>query len=68
MIGDFGAGIKKLDKGQRQRDVAAALALTCRAENVRFLVTTGDNIYARGLFRTKSSGERRPTSKPCSIT
>jgi tartrate-resistant acid phosphatase type 5 len=57
VIGDFGVGVKKEDSGRRQRDLAAALRRTCETEDVRFLVTTGDNIYARGLLRTKSSGD-----------
>jgi tartrate-resistant acid phosphatase type 5 len=57
VIGDFGVGVKKEDKKRHQREIAAALRGTCEAEDVRFLVTTGDNIYAHGLFRTKSSGD-----------
>jgi tartrate-resistant acid phosphatase type 5 len=57
VIGDFGVGVKKEDQGRNQRAVAAALRRTCAAEAARFLVTTGDNIYARGLFREKSSGD-----------
>jgi tartrate-resistant acid phosphatase type 5 len=47
VIGDFGTGIKKPStRTRRQREVATALAQAAAAFDVRFVVTTGDNIYA----------------------
>ncbi|MET0647439.1 MAG: metallophosphoesterase, partial [Pyrinomonadaceae bacterium] len=51
VIGDFGVGIKKdKDRGQRQVAAALELAINSEQENVRFVLTTGDNIYRRGGF------------------
>lgn len=44
IIGDFGTGIKKKD--QPQRKVADVLKRAVDAHDVRFILTTGDNIYA----------------------
>jgi tartrate-resistant acid phosphatase type 5 len=44
VIGDFGVGIKK-DKDRGQRQIAAALEKAVNDENVRLILTTGDNIY-----------------------
>ena len=46
-LGDFGTGVRRpsTDK-RRQREVAAALEQAVDTEDVRLLVTTGDNIYA----------------------
>jgi hypothetical protein len=45
VIGDFGAGVKK--PGSKQQEVANALDAIARPRGVRFVVTTGDNIYAQ---------------------
>jgi tartrate-resistant acid phosphatase type 5 len=44
IIGDFGTGIKENDRPQRK--VADALKRAVDSEDVRFILTTGDNIYA----------------------
>jgi hypothetical protein len=44
IIGDFGTGIKESNRPQRQ--VAEALARAVDSHDVRFILTTGDNIYA----------------------
>jgi hypothetical protein len=47
VIGDFGTGIKKPSStSQRQREVATALARAADEFDARFVITTGDNIYA----------------------
>jgi hypothetical protein len=46
VIGDFGVGIKKDSPTRRQRAVARALEAVCGTEDVRLILTTGDNIYA----------------------
>src|SRR6266508_2975594 len=46
VIGDFGVGIRKSGPMKRQRQIAEALARAVRDERVRFVLTTGDNIYA----------------------
>jgi hypothetical protein len=46
-IGDFGTGIRTASTPDRQqREVAAALEQAVNANDVRLIVTTGDNIYA----------------------
>jgi tartrate-resistant acid phosphatase type 5 len=46
-LGDFGTGVRRPSKeGRRQREVAAALEAAVEREQVRLLLTTGDNIYA----------------------
>jgi tartrate-resistant acid phosphatase type 5 len=46
-IGDFGTGVRKPStEGRRQREVAAALESAVAQEDIRLLLTTGDNIYA----------------------
>jgi tartrate-resistant acid phosphatase type 5 len=60
VIGDFGVGIKKpSDDDHRQREVADALRIAAGEYDVRFLLTTGDNIYAgsRFLWITGSEGD-----------
>jgi hypothetical protein len=47
VIGDFGVGVRKDTPTRRQQQVANALRRTVESEGVRFLLTTGDNIYAR---------------------
>jgi tartrate-resistant acid phosphatase type 5 len=60
VIGDFGTGIRRPSTAlKRQREVALALQRAVETENVRLVLTTGDNIYAsrRFLLWTKDSGE-----------
>lgn len=46
-IGDFGTGIRRpSEEGRRQREVALALERAVNLQDVRLLLTTGDNIYA----------------------
>jgi tartrate-resistant acid phosphatase type 5 len=45
-IGDFGVGVKRESAKHRQQQVAAALQRAVDDEDVRFVITTGDNIYA----------------------
>ena len=46
VIGDFGVGMKDDKPDRRQQQVADALRLAVDTEDVRFVLTTGDNIYA----------------------
>jgi tartrate-resistant acid phosphatase type 5 len=46
VIGDFGVGVKKDSPTIRQQGVANAMRKICHSENVRLILTTGDNIYA----------------------
>jgi tartrate-resistant acid phosphatase type 5 len=46
IIGDFGVGIRKSSPTKRQREIGEALQLAVDAHDVRFVLTTGDNIYA----------------------
>ncbi len=46
IIGDFGVGIKKSSPARRQREIADALTKAVEQYNVRFVLTTGDNVYA----------------------
>ncbi len=46
VIGDFGVGMKKSSPTKRQREVGEALAVAVVEHDVRFLLTTGDNVYA----------------------
>src|SRR5262249_41556900 len=61
VIGDFGRGVRKADKDERcQRQVAEAMTMAARVNDVRFIVTTGDNIYAKtflGIPTGKDSGD-----------
>lgn len=62
VIGDYGIGVKKeSDTEKRQLEVAKALKKAIKDHNVRFLLTTGDNIYAKkgflGLFASDSGKE-----------
>ena len=46
-IGDFGTGVRKPStEARRQREVAAALEAAVGPDDIRLLLTTGDNIYA----------------------
>ena len=60
VIGDFGTGIRKPStRKKRQREVARALQKAVDAQDVRLILTTGDNIYAakRFLLWTRDSGD-----------
>lgn len=46
VIGDFGVGMKKQSSRHRQQEVADALRVAVDMHDVRFILTTGDNIYA----------------------
>jgi tartrate-resistant acid phosphatase type 5 len=50
VIGDFGVGVKKESDDRRQQQVAAALQLALETQDVRLVLTTGDNIYAGKKF------------------
>jgi tartrate-resistant acid phosphatase type 5 len=59
VIGDFGTGMRKPSTPlRRQREVARALVRAVNEQDVRLVLTTGDNIYAsrRFLLWTKDSG------------
>jgi tartrate-resistant acid phosphatase type 5 len=45
-IGDFGVGVRKHSAHRRQQQVANALRHAVDTENVRLILTTGDNVYA----------------------
>lgn len=48
VLGDFGTGVRKPSKSNsRQREVAEALEAAVDTHDVRVILTTGDNIYAR---------------------
>ena len=47
VIGDFGVGVRHDRPNRRQQQVANALHRMVEQEDVRFVLTTGDNIYAR---------------------
>ena len=46
VIGDFGIGVRHHSANRRQLQVAYALRRVVESQEVRFLLTTGDNIYA----------------------
>ena len=46
VIGDFGIGVRRSSPTRRQREIAAALTRAVERHDVRFILTTGDNIYA----------------------
>ncbi len=46
VIGDFGVGVRHDKPSRRQLQVAYALRREVDANDVRFILTTGDNIYA----------------------
>jgi tartrate-resistant acid phosphatase type 5 len=50
-LGDFGVGVSKPSTStRRQREVAVALERISIERNVRLILTTGDNIYARTVL------------------
>jgi hypothetical protein len=46
VIGDFGVGVRRSSDTRRQQQMADALRAAVDAEDVRLVLTTGDNIYA----------------------
>jgi hypothetical protein len=49
VIGDFGRGVKRASTDtSRQREIADALRLAVEEQDVRFVLTTGDNVYSGG--------------------
>jgi tartrate-resistant acid phosphatase type 5 len=46
IIGDFGVGIRKSSPTKRQKEIGDALLRAVDKFDVRFVLTTGDNIYA----------------------
>jgi tartrate-resistant acid phosphatase type 5 len=46
VIGDFGIGVRRSSPTRRQREIAEALLRAVDNHDVRFVLTTGDNIYA----------------------
>lgn len=60
VIGDFGRGVRKSSSGSRcQREVAEALEQAVGEREVRLILTTGDNIYAKTFLGipTGASGD-----------
>ena len=59
VIGDFGIGVRHHSADRRQLQVAYALRRIVDLEDVRLVLTTGDNIYAskRFLLWTGDSGD-----------
>ena len=61
VIGDFGTGMRKPSTLiRRQREVARALEHAVQQEDVRLILTTGDNIYAAKRF---CCGRKIPAAK-----
>jgi tartrate-resistant acid phosphatase type 5 len=46
VIGDFGVGMKRDSQDHRQQQIGDALRSTLDVHGIRFMLTTGDNIYA----------------------
>jgi hypothetical protein len=46
VIGDFGVGVRDDSPNRRQQQIADALRIAVDTEDVRLVITTGDNIYA----------------------
>jgi len=60
VIGDFGRGIRKAETEGHERcqlRVAEAMAAAAADNNVRFVLTTGDNVYAKNIFGSSSGDE-----------
>ena len=47
VIGDFGVGVKKDGEDRHQQRIGDALRAALDAHDIRFMLTTGDNIYAK---------------------
>lgn len=50
VIGDFGVGMKKESDDRRQQQIGNALLAALDGHDIRFILTTGDNIYAGKKF------------------
>jgi hypothetical protein len=46
VLGDYGTGIRRSTPTRRQREIAAAMQAVFDSNEVRLIITTGDNIYA----------------------
>ena len=46
VIGDFGVGVRQASPARRQQQIADALRRAVDSDGIRFILTTGDNIYA----------------------
>ena len=46
VLGDYGTGIRRSTSTRRQREIAIAMQAVFDTEDVRLIITTGDNIYA----------------------
>src|SRR5215211_3637506 len=46
VLGDYGTGMRRSTSTRRQREIAAAMQAVFDVEDVRLILTTGDNIYA----------------------
>jgi predicted phosphodiesterase len=46
VLGDYGTGIRRSTPKRRQREVAQAMQAVFDTEDVRLIITAGDNIYA----------------------
>jgi tartrate-resistant acid phosphatase type 5 len=58
VLGDFGRGVHYLtDEEHRQQEVARALELSVNREDLRLLITTGDNIYKHKAGGAGGSGK-----------
>ena len=57
VIGDFGVGVRKESETRRQQQIAQALTAAVDAHDIRFLLTTGDNIYAGKKFLGIPTGD-----------
>lgn len=57
VIGDFGVGIRPGKADACQREVAAALDRVAVDHDVRFVLTTGDNIYAKRILGVPIAGQ-----------
>jgi len=57
VIGDFGVGTKKESEDRRQQQVANALRVALELHDIRFVLTTGDNIYAGKKFLGIPAGD-----------
>ena len=58
IIGDFGVGVKKPSPDRQQQFVANALRTAIDTRDIRFILTTGDNIYAGRKFLGLPVGEQ----------
>lgn len=47
VVGDIGVGMKRVARERQQESVGIALRRAVEREGVRFILTTGDNIYTR---------------------